>query len=241
MHLLCRMRSALVPLTMPLVGLMGIPVLIWTRSRRTTINFCTGLWADLSCALIGLRIEVRGDEHLDAPRPAVFILNHQSNADGFLVARLIRRDIAYMGKKELSRHPVRSRLMQMGGLILVDREHAGRAGAAMQAMIEAIRVRRLSAALFPEGRRSQSLRMGSFKKGAFLIALRARVPIVPIVIHNSIDAQHRGESFYRPARVRIEVLPPIATEDWLMRDLDNHIDAIHARFLEVLGQDPEAA
>ncbi len=230
-------RSALVPATMPVVCVIGIPVLLLTWSRRRAINFCTGLWADLSCALLGIKVELRGAEHLEEPRPAVFILNHQSNADGFLVAKLIRRDIAYMGKQELSSQPIRSRLMRMGGLIMVDRKDARKAGAAMQAMIEAIRARGLSAALFPEGRRSHSTRLLPFKKGAFLIALRARVPIVPIVIHNSIDAQPKGERLYRPATIQVQVLPAIDTAQWRVRDLDQRVSEVHGTYLEVLGQD----
>lgn len=232
-------RSMLVPLTMPVAVIAGLPVLLVTRSRRKAINFCTGLWADMSSALIGLKVHVSGQEHLDSPRPAVFVLNHQSNADGFLVAKLIRRDIAFLGKAELSRQPVRSRLMRLGGLVMVDRQDSARAGNAMQAMVGAIRKDGLSAAIFPEGRRSHSTTLRPFKKGAFLIALRARVPIVPIVIHNSIDAQPRGESLYRPATIRVEVLPPVDVSTWRVKSLDEHVAAVRALYLDVLGQPDE--
>ena len=221
---------------MPLAALAAIPVLLITGSRRRAINFCTGLWADISSKLIGMKVIVSGEEHLESPRPAVFILNHQSNADGFLVAKLIRRDIAYMGKQELSQQRIRGTIMQWCGLILVDREDSGRAGNAMQALINAVRKDGLSAAVFPEGSRSHSTKLGSFKKGAFLIALRARAPIVPIVIHNSIDAQPKGEKHYRPATVRVEVLPPIDTGKWRIKALDAHMADVRALYLDVLGQ-----
>ena len=86
--------------------------------------------------------------------------------------------------------------MQLGGLILVDRANSGRAGTAIQALTSAIRNDGRSAAVFPEGTRSHSTTLGQFKKGAFLMALRAGVPIVPIVIHNSIDAQPKGETLF---------------------------------------------
>ena len=95
------------PITLPLAVLAGLPVLLLTFSRRRAINFCTGLWADMCCTLIGIHVEVSGEESLQSPRPAVFVLNYQSSADGFLVAKLIRRDIAFMDKSELSRQPVR--------------------------------------------------------------------------------------------------------------------------------------
>ena len=221
---------------MPLVGLALIPLMIFTGSRRKAINFCTGLWADLSSALIRMKVQVNGAEHLQSPRPVVFILNHQSNADGFLVAKLIRRDIAYLGKAELTKQPIRARLMQFCGLILVDRDNPAAASNSMQALINAIRKDGRSAAIFPEGRRSQSTTLGQFKKGAFLIALRARVPIVPIVIHNSIDAQPRGEKMYHPANVKVDVLPPIDTSTWKVRALDQHMAEVRDLFLDSLGQ-----
>ena len=229
-------RSSMVPLTMALATIAAIPVLIFTCSRRKAINFCTGLWADMTSALIGMKVQVTGAEHLQRPRPAVFILNHQSNADGFLVAKLIRRDIAFLGKVELKRQPIRSRFMQMGGLILVDRNDPRAASNSMQALINAIRKDGRSAAIFPEGRRSHSITMGEFKKGAFLIALRARVPIIPIVIHNSIDAQPRGEMIFHPATIRVDVLPPVDTSKWKVKTLDQHMADLVGQFQYVLGR-----
>ncbi len=233
MHFL---RSALVPVTMPLAVIIGIPVLLFSGSRRKAINFSTALWADMASALIGLKVAITGEEYLRSPRPAVFILNHQSNADGFLVAKLIRRDIAYLGKKELSRQPIRGRLMQMGGLVLVDRKNTSTANRAAQALTDAIRKDGRSVAIFPEGTRSHSTTLRPFKKGAFLVALRAGVPVVPIVLHNSIDAQPRGETAYRPATVKVDVLPPLDTGQWKVKTLDRHIAEVRALYLDVLGQ-----
>jgi putative phosphoserine phosphatase/1-acylglycerol-3-phosphate O-acyltransferase len=126
--------------------------------------------------------------------------------------------------------------MQLGGLILVDRSDPASASNSMRALIDAIRKDGRSAAIFPEGRRSHSTTVGQFKKGAFLIALRARVPIVPIVIHNSIDAQPKGERNYRPATIRVEVLPAIDTSSWKVGALDQHMADVRDLFLEALGQ-----
>jgi putative phosphoserine phosphatase/1-acylglycerol-3-phosphate O-acyltransferase len=239
MKIICYLRSLLVPVTMPLAFIASMPVLLITRSRRRAINFCTGLWADMTCTLIGLKVEITGAEHLTSIRPAVFVLNHQSNADGFLVAKLIRRDIAFLGKSELSRQRIRSRLMRWAGLVLVDRENAADAGSAMQALTNTIRKEGRSTAIFPEGTRSHSTTLGQFKKGAFLMALRARAPIIPIVIHNSIDSQPRGEAIYRPATVKIDVLPPVDTSTWRVKTLDSHIAALRDSYLQVLGQQDE--
>lgn len=230
-------RSMLVPFTMPLAVVLGLPVLILTLSRRRMANFCIALWADMTCALIGLRVRINGGEHLNQPRPAVFLLNHQSNADGFLAGKLIRRDFVSLSKKELGREwPIRSWLMRQGGNILVDRDDPASASESTKALISAVRKDGQSAAIFPEGRRSQSTTLLPFKKGAFLIALKTRVPLIPIVIHNSIDAQRRGESLFRPATVRVDVLPPIDTGAWRVRDLDQRMAEVRDLYLAALGQ-----
>jgi len=126
--------------------------------------------------------------------------------------------------------------MRWAGLVLVDRENAADANSAMQALTDAIRKEGRSTAIFPEGTRSHSTTLGQFKKGAFLMALRARVPIIPIVIHNSIDSQPRGEVIYRPAKVRIDVLPPLDTSTWRIKTLDIHIAAVRDDYLRVLDQ-----
>jgi putative phosphoserine phosphatase/1-acylglycerol-3-phosphate O-acyltransferase len=228
-------RSMLVPLTMPLAVIVGLPLLAVTRSRRRTVNFCSALWADMTCALIGLQVDVSGAEHLESPRPAMFLLNHQSNADGSLVGKLPRRDVTYLSKKELSRQwPIRSWLMRQGGQILVDRDDPAGAGKAMQALIAAVRNDGVSAVIFPEGQRSQSTTLLPFKKGAFPSPLRAKVPVIPTVIHNSIDAQPRGEELYRPAIVRVTVLQPIDTSTWRVRSLDQHMAEVRSMYLREL-------
>jgi putative phosphoserine phosphatase/1-acylglycerol-3-phosphate O-acyltransferase len=232
-------RSSLLAVTLPLAAIASLPVLLFTWSMRRTVNCCIGLWADLNCALIGMKVSVNGNEHLISPRPAVFILNHQSNADGFLVAKLIRRDIAILGKKEIAQDSITGRLLRWGGLITVDRENTADAANTMRALTNAIRQEKRSAAIFPEGTRSQATTPGQFQRGAFLIALRAGVPIIPIVIHNSIDVQQRGEEIYRPATVRVDVLAPIDTSTWRIKTLDAHIAEVREMYLRTIGQSQE--
>ena len=126
--------------------------------------------------------------------------------------------------------------MRFAGVVLVDRKNSAAASKAMLPLIDAIRKDGRSVAIFPEGTRSHSTKMRQFKKGSFLIAMRARVPIIPIVIHNSIDAQPRGETVYHPATVRIEVLPPIDTSEWKVKAINEHVADVRRQFLKVLDQ-----
>lgn len=93
-----------------------------------------------------------------------------------------------------------------------------------------------SVVLAPEGTRSVSTKLLPFKKGAFHIAMQAGVPIVPIVIHNSIDMAPKGQFVFRPATVRVDILPPVDTRRWRKSSINKHINDVRQQFLDALGQ-----
>jgi putative phosphoserine phosphatase/1-acylglycerol-3-phosphate O-acyltransferase len=92
----------------------------------------------------------------------------------------------------------------------------------------------MSIAIAPEGTRSPTPRLGTFKKGAFHIAMGARVPIVPIVFRNALDALPKHGVVIRPATVEAVVLPPVSTEDWTTERLDAHVADVRRMFVEAL-------
>ena len=91
-------------------------------------------------------------------------------------------------------------------------------------------------AIAPEGTRSSTSRLGRFKKGAFHLAMRARVPVVPIVFVNALDALPRQGVVIRRATVRVVVHPPISTDDWTAESLDEHAAAVRELFVETLDE-----
>ena len=90
-------------------------------------------------------------------------------------------------------------------------------------------------AIAPEGTRSSTPHLGRFKKGAFHLAMDARVPVVPIVIANAGDALPKRGFVIRRATVGVTVLPPIPTARWRLRELDRNVERIHGLFERTLG------
>lgn len=219
----------------------GLPIYALTGSRRDSLNFSFSLFADTASALIGLHLNVKGEQNLWARRPAVFIFNHQSKADVVIMASLLRRDIAGVGKKEIKKLPVIGKVLEMGGVVMIDRANARSAIDAMAPLVEAMRSEGKSVVLAPEGTRSVSPKLLPFKKGAFHLAMQAGVPIVPVVIRNAGDVAPKGEFVFRPATVEVEVLPPVDTDDWRVENIDEHVRDVRNRFLAALGQPLEAA
>ncbi|MFN2329761.1 MAG: HAD-IB family hydrolase [Chromatocurvus sp.] len=219
----------------------GLPIYVLTGSRRNALNFSLSLFADTASALINLDLRVKGEEHLWSHRPAVFIFNHQSKADVVIAARLLRQDLAGVGKKEIRKMPVIGRVLELGGVVMIDRQNAASAIEAMKPLVDAIREGGKSVALAPEGTRTISPRLAPFKKGAFHLAMQAGVPIVPIVIRNAGDVAPKGDFVFRPATVEVEVLPPVDTSDWTIRNMSRQVRDVRNMFLRTLGQPEEPA
>jgi putative phosphoserine phosphatase/1-acylglycerol-3-phosphate O-acyltransferase len=219
----------------------GLPIYALTGSRREATNFSISLFAETASALINLDLVVRGEENLWSHRPAVFVFNHQSKADVVIGAKLLRRDMAGIGKQEIRKMPVIGKVLEMGGVVMIDRKNASSAIEAMQPLVEAMREEGRSVALAPEGTRSVSPNLGPFKKGAFHLAMQAGVPMVPVVIHNAGDVAPKGDFVFRPATVEVDVLPPVDTSDWTPETIDEHVREVRNMFLRTLGQPEEPA
>jgi putative phosphoserine phosphatase/1-acylglycerol-3-phosphate O-acyltransferase len=229
--------------TSSLVGAFwaGLPIWALTGSKREAANFSTALFGDFAAAMIGLELDVFGEKNLWAARPCVFIFNHQSKADVVIMAKLVRKDMGGVGKQEIRKIPVLGQLMEWAGTVFVDRANTQNAIKAMEPLVEAIRKDGRSIVIAPEGTRTLSPKLGPFKKGAFHLAMQAGVPVVPVVIHNAGDVAPKNEFVMRPARVRVDVLPPVDTAGWQVANLADHVAEVRGMFLKVLGQEDEPA
>lgn len=235
------LRSLVVPASLVGSFLAGLPIWALTGSRRDALNFSLSVFADTASALIGLNLKIKGEHHLWSHRPAVFVFNHQSNVDMVIIARLLRRDITGVGKREIRDMPIIGRVLEASGVVLIDRQNTASAIEAMRPLVDAMRVEGRSVCLSPEGTRTISPKLAEFKKGAFHLAMQAGVPMVPIVIHNSVDVQPKGDILYHPGTVEVEVLPPVDTSKWSAETINKHVSAVRNMYLEALDQKPKPA
>jgi putative phosphoserine phosphatase/1-acylglycerol-3-phosphate O-acyltransferase len=205
------------------------------HNKRAGINFLSRFWPGTVLALSGVNLNVTGAEHLTERRPAVFLFNFRRNVDVFLVAALVKDNWTGVATKEMSSSRVFGQLGSLLDVAFVDREHPGTAAALRP--LEAAR-RGLSILISPEGARLDTQSVGRFKKRAFLIAMTAGLPIVPIVIRNSELVAGRNTARLNPGTVDIAVLPPVSVENWTLRDLGKHIEEIRSAYLQTLAEWP---
>jgi len=211
----------------------GLGTALLNNSRRQAVNLMMTTFGELGTALSGIDLQVEGEQHLWSQRPAVFVFNHQSGIDALLVMKLLRRDVVGVAKREVRANPIFGPLFAAAGTVFIDRANREKAIEALRPAVDALE-RGFSIAIAPEGTRSPTPRIGRFKKGAFHIAMQARVPVVPIVFRNALDALPKGGAIVRPATVEAVVLRPIPTTSWTLATLDEEIARIRDRFVDVL-------
>tara|TARA_R110000772_G_scaffold141114_4_gene250382 strand:+ start:8494 stop:9282 length:789 start_codon:yes stop_codon:yes gene_type:complete len=205
-------------------------------SPRNNANRITQLLGDLGCGFAGLELDIDGPEHLRQSGPVIYVFNHQSLLDAMILARLLRRDVVPFCKQEMAGKPLLGALLARAGTIFVDRT-AQDQSAVLQAGLAVLADGR-SLVIAPEGTRSASGTLQPFRHGAFFLAKKARVPIVPIVLHNVHDALPKGGLLLRPATVRVSVLPPVAHD--AERNVRGLCEQVENRYRRRLGQPPGA-
>jgi 1-acyl-sn-glycerol-3-phosphate acyltransferase len=196
----------------PLIGLYTIG--LGTISILSTIfdrsgdfgHRCARAWSSLILRTTGVRVIVTGAERLDPGRSYVLASNHQSIYDIPILFATLPLQLRIVAKASLGSLPFLGWHLQRTGHLLVNRKNPG---------ADIVRkMRRLvseshSLLVFPEGTRSVDGRVGRFKKGSFLVAIDAGLPVVPVSVAGSRHVMTKGRLMVRPGAVRLTVHDPI--------------------------------
>ncbi len=212
--------------------LKGLAKGMLTMSRREAVNTTLASLGDLGTKLAGLDIAVKGKNKLQDFRPAVFCFNHQSSADVFILMKLLRQDVTGIAKKELEMTPI-GPLFKALGAIFIDRSDRAKAIEAMKPAVEALK-NDISIVIAPEGTRSGSKTLGPFKKGAFHLAIKGGVPIIPIVIKNAYMAMPKGSSIFKPTHIEVVVLDPVDTSEWKVKHINKYVEEVRNMYVKEL-------
>ncbi|QLY31625.1 HAD-IB family hydrolase [Nocardia huaxiensis] len=214
-------------------ALFGVAAKAHTKERRRMADSMMTHAADSTLRGSGVQVRVVGAEHTRAPRPAVFIFNHQSQFDIVVLAEVLGAGFTGIAKKEVTKNPVFGPLMRFVEVTFIDRADTKAAKAALAPVVETLRGG-LSVVIAPEGTRSLTPRIGPFKKGAFHIAIQAGVPIIPVVIRNAGEIAWRNSAIVRKGVVDVAVLPPIDVSGWDPADMDADVERVRQLFTDTL-------
>src|ERR1700704_1092255 len=222
------LRAIVICTLLPLYSLLaGPPLLLYTMiSRNPNPLYWAGV-RGIVCLirLVGVKNRIVGRERIPAGA-CLFVANHTSSADAPAVVGAIPRRVAILLKESLFKWPIAGQAFTLAGFIPVKRSETESAIASVEKATESLR-RGQSFLIYPEGTRSPDGRLQTFKKGAVVMAIKAEVPIVPVVCSGAHKVMRKRSLKIYPGEIVVEFLDPIDPSKYSFAERDALNDRVH--------------
>lgn len=219
---------------------LGTVITFLISSNPKGFNVWSRIWGIGILSGVGIRVRAHGLENVPRSGSFVFAINHQVALDIPAVGSAIPVPFGWVAKAELERVPFLGPAIRSSPSVFIDRSHPKRSIETMRQAGEKIR-QGVSVAIFPEGSRSHSGNLGPFKRGAFLLAIEAQVPVIPVTIVNGYRLFNEKQKVARPGVLHIHFGSPIDITGWTRADIPRLTAQVRAEMLGRLGLPPETA
>ncbi|MEX2109926.1 MAG: lysophospholipid acyltransferase family protein [Gemmatimonadaceae bacterium] len=166
-------------------------------------------WSKAMLWAAGVKLRVHGWENAGSGDPHIFAANHVSWFDVPALAAVLPR-YKFVAKAELFKVPVFGGGIRAAGMIEIQRDNRKAAFGAYDLAAKSIQAGN-SVVVYPEGTRGYDYRLRPFKKGPFVLAIAAEVPIVPVILHGTIEVLKRDSLWVHPGTIDIHLLEPVPT------------------------------
>jgi 1-acyl-sn-glycerol-3-phosphate acyltransferase len=166
-------------------------------------------WSQAVLFMVGVKVRVHGMENVRSGEAHIFASNHVSWFDVPSLASTLPRN-RFVAKSELFKVPIFGRAMRAAGMIEIQRDNRKAAFGAYDVAAERIRGGK-SVVVYPEGTRGYAYPLRPFKKGPFVLAIAAGVPIIPIILHGTIEVMPKGSLWVHSGTVDVHLLEPVST------------------------------
>lgn len=166
-------------------------------------------WSTAVLWAVGIKVRVHGMENASGGEPHIFASNHVSWFDVPALAAVLPR-YKFVAKAELFKVPIFGSAMRAAGMIEIQRDNRKAAFGAYDVAAERIRAGN-SVVVFPEGTRGHAYPLRPFKKGPFVLAIAAGVPILPMIVHGTIEIMPKGSLWAHSGTIDIHLLEPVST------------------------------
>ena len=218
-------------------GLMAITFGLFSKTGNS-VHLVARAWGRSILWIAAIRVRVKGLEQIEPRGSYIFMSNHQSNFDIPVLLSFLAVQFRWIAKAELFKIPIFGRGMRGAGYISIDRTNRKSAFLSLARAAESIR-RGTSVLVFPEGTRSQDGRLLPVKKGGFVLAVDAGVPIVPIIVKGTHGIMAKGGMLIRCRPVQMEILEPIETSSYTRRTKDDLMARVRSVMTERLAPEKE--
>jgi len=223
------------------VVMATLSLLLWPFDRTGELqHWCARWWCRLVAWSIFAHIRVHGTENVKPDQNYIYMANHSSLIDTPALFAYLPYQFRIMAKKELFYVPFMGWHLATAGNFPIDRSDPRKTARSLRKVIEGVRGGK-SLAVFPEGTRTPDGKLQEFKHGAFKIAVRAGVPIVPVAIRGTFKLLPKTTLAPRPGRVDVIIGKPIETRDYSERNLGELISRTRAAIeANLSGQQSES-
>lgn len=239
-------RSLLRTLAVWLGGLIStivaaVAAIVVSRRHPTgpQIERVIDAWSRAWLRAAGVELNVLGAERVDPSRSYIVVANHSSALDIMACFLGVPLPIRFLAKKELFQIPLVSPAMRAIGIVEVDRQARVAVREQINQQAKELVASGRSVIIFPEGTRSRDGALGPFKKGAFTIAVRSGLPVLPVTIHGGYAAWPPGPRLVRGGLMTVTIDTPVETEGLSTgetAEVRDRVRAIIAERLELLSQ-----
>lgn len=213
-------------------GLMAIFTGFFSKTGNVP-HLVARLWAKTILFMARVKLNVRGLDRLNPEKSYIFMANHQSNFDIPALFVGLPVQFRWLAKAELFKIPIFGQGMRGCGYISIDRSNRESAFNSIQEAADKIKSG-ASVMIFPEGTRSHDGALLPFKKGGFVLAQGAGVPVVPIVIRGSRAIMAKKEMRIKTGEITIEILPEIDTLAFAGKNKDELMEAVRVQLTAAL-------
>lgn len=213
------------------------PLILWTLVvRDADLMYSTAMrYLRFLNRVAGISIRIEGLENIPSG-VCIFASNHVSNVDPPAQFPSIPRRVSILAKKQVFRIPVLSKAMRLAKFVPVDREDRESAAGSVDLAVEYLK-EGLSFFIYPEGTRSRDGRLQPFKKGTFVMAIQAGVPIVPVALIGTQRLMRKGDWTFHPGEITIRYCPPINAAEYSFDRRADLLEAVHASVAAALPPD----
>jgi len=238
---LAAVRSVLTFVTVSLyVLVVGPPGILLARlfGWKRHLYVLGHVGVKIGLALAGIKYTLASGLPLRLDRAAVYCANHQSNMDPPILFHVLHPRMHILYKAEIDAIPILALAFRLGGFLPVDRRNKEAALRSIETGAASIRSGN-SFLIFPEGTRSRTDDLLPFKKGGFIMAIKAQAPIVPVAIRGGREAMRRGSRVIHPVTITVSVGQPIETRGLALHERDALIETTRAA-MEALLRTPRS-
>ncbi len=227
------LRLSLIAVITALLGTLGILSCLVVPSGDAVIAIAR-LWARILLALCRVRVVVQGAEKIRPPGPYVFLSNHQSQFDILASVMAIPVQFRILAKRELFRIPIFGWVLRLSGFVGIERKDREKAIRSLDEAARRIRLGR-SLLIYAEGTRSPDGSLLPFKKGGFILAIQAGVPVIPLTILGSRSVLPKGSLRIRPGPITVMVGDPIDPRRYRVEEKEALMLEVRETMLKALG------